>query len=494
MKMAASSRGGLGSFLCLLSWLLLTGCNQGTNLAESTKKSVEPPPTGKLQDELDVLRNLPYEQDPAKRPLVVSRPASDRKTWLLQALEDGYSQSGHASLNWDPAVRSAFEEYADYSRAGDFGRYTNLTHAISIAISAGCDDPMIQYMQVRYSLDDQGVAVGDVALGYVKAFEAITQSQYHPALKFIAGYRAALAARSAQTNCNRSALLAFVTADLHSLARDTNAPAQEVLEPAAWWVEYAHSKEWLPRMFSEIQPILEQNWKLEPAYYEVCGAAEIGLAWVDRGGGYANTVSEQGWEGFKRHLAQAEVFLNTAWKMNPNNAQTAYRMMQLELGQGRGNQRMQQWFDRAMALETNYFDAADLMSFYLEPRWYGSEATALEFARSCVASTNWGGTVPLVLRHLHYNLARYHNQTESPSYWHRPEVWADVKAAFEKFYLLNPEEVSFRHDYAYDAFLCGQYAEFLDQTKLFTTGTNFSAFGGEAKFKSMLALAASKAK
>ena len=72
-------------------------------------------------------------------------------------------------------------------------------------------------------------------------------------------------------------------------------------------------------------------------------------------------------------------------------------MMEVELGQGQGWARMQQWFARAMALSPDYYDAAKLMSFYLEPRYFGSQQTVLDFARSCVASTNWGGAVPLVL-------------------------------------------------------------------------------------------------
>ena len=43
---------------------------------------------------------------------------------------------------------------------------------------------------------------------------------------------------------------------------------------------------------------------------------------------------------------------------------------------------------------------------------------------------------------------------------------------------------------SYGAFLCGHYAEFLAQTKLFSTGTNYSYFGGQARFKQMLARAA----
>ena len=176
--------------------------------------------------------------------------------------------------------------------------------------------------------------------------------------------------------------------------------------------------------------------------------------------------------------------------MNSSNAYTAYLMMKVELGQGRGRDRMEQWFARAMALDTNYYEAANLMSLYLDPRWYGSKEEALAFARKCVTSTNWGGRVPLVLPDLHRSLARYPNSADSPGYWQRPEVWDDVRSAYEKFFRLNPHEFGYRHDYARDAYLCGHHSEFLAQTKLFPW-TNFNFFGGEGKFQEMLARASS---
>ena len=151
---------------------------------------------------------------------------------------------------------------------------------------------------------------------------------------------------------------------------------------------------------------------------------------------------------------------------------------------------METWFKRAMALKRNYYDAAALMAFYLEPRWYGSEEETLKFGRACVASTNWGGHVPLVLMDTHYNLARYYKKADSAEYWQRPEVWKDLQSSYEKFCRLNPDDTSWRHNYARDAYLCGQYAEFLKQTKLFAGNTNFVFFGGEQKFRQMLAKAA----
>jgi hypothetical protein len=138
-----------------------------------------------------------------------------------------------------------------------------------------------------------------------------------------------------------------------------------------------------------------------------------------------------------------------------------------------------------MTLATNHHDAVALMAFYLEPRWYGSEEAHLEFARSCAASTNWGGQVPLVLPNVHHRLAYLQGRTDSPEYWHRPEVWDDVRTAYTKFFALNPEAWSFHHNYARDAYLCGHYDVFLAQCRLLPQ-TNFYLFGGEARFRVML--------
>jgi len=179
--------------------------------------------------------------------------------------------------------------------------------------------------------------------------------------------------------------------------------------------------------------------------------------------------------------------------MNSNNPQTAYLMMRVELGQGQGLSRMELWFNRAMSLQPNYYDAAKLMSFYLEPRWYGSEEKSLAFARSCVASDKWKGQVPLVLAELHHALASY-TYSNTPAYWQQPQVWTDVKYSYEKLLQSGADPTGWRHSYAMDAYNCGQYPAFLEQVKLFTEGTNYAYFGGAEKFQEMLRTAAAGAK
>ncbi len=471
--------------------LLLVSCKPKTENPPSPPAPPAPRPAAtKVQSETDRLRGRPLVHEPSQRPLILSERAPNRRDWALRALERGYAESGHTNVQWDASVHAAFVAFADCTREARADRYDPMVAAIAAAVGAHCDDPMLQYMEVRYRLADRPGSSEAFALAALRAHESLCDSRYHPVFKFYAGYRAVEAARTAEPKGDRSVRFAFTTAALEDLARDTNAPPDEVFDPAFLWVDYTHAKWWLDFVLGDLQPILERNWGREEPWFRFRGLVEIQRAWEARGTGFANTVNDQGWEGFRKHLSQAESSLTKAWQMNSNVARTAYLMMDLELGHGRGRETMETWFNRAMALDTNYYDAAKLMSYYLEPRWYGSEEEALAFARTCATQGKWGGSVPLVLVDTHRSLAGYYKLTDSPQYWQRPEVWRDVQLSWESFFRLNPEAVNWRHNYAKDAYLCGHYAEFLQQARRFSAGTNFAYFGGEQKFQEMVAKAA----
>ncbi len=476
----------------LAAAVALPGCGRKEDAASSPP--LPPPPLApqtQLQTEIGRLCDIPHEHDPKKRPVVLSARAESRRDWLMKVLDRGYAESGSANSRWDGLASKALQAYADYSRVGATDeRYVVLSNAVAAAESAGCKDPLLDYMRVRYGVNGSIHSKPELALAYLNAFRAVHASQYHPLLKFFAGYRAIEAAHEAEPSGNRSPLIELVTGALEDAAHDTNAPAAEIFDAVFLWVDYTKGKGWVEYMMKDVQPNLEKTWGHEEAYYRLRGHTEISLAWEARGGGFAGSVSDKGWQEFKRHLDTAEDFLDRAWQMNPSNAYTAYLMMQLELGQGQGRDRMDQWFQRAMALDPYDHDAASLMAFYLEPRWYGSEQAALQFARTCVTSTHWLGRVPLVLPEVHRSLAGYLKLADSPDYWQRPGVWDDVRNGYEKFFKLNPLDSGWRHDYARDAYVCGQYQAFLEQTRLFNGWTNYAFFGGKDKFDQMLARAA----
>ena len=433
--------------------------------------------------------NPAVETDAANRPLILSQPAANRRDWVVQVLQQGYRDTARTNAAWDNAVTRTFEAYADYSRVSTTN-WSTLKRMLA-EVPAKCDDPMIQYFRVRY--DEETESKAKTAADFVRAHEVMLQSKYHPLFKFFVGMRAAQAGRDADRKGNRSEMLLQTTMSLADFTRDTNAPIDEVFDAAGTWLNHSHSKNWIEHVTSQIDGNLERTWGKTERWFRYHGDAEVWRAWGERGGGWASTVSDKGFQGFEEHLTKAEKALTTAWQMNSNHAGTAYLMMQVELGQGQGRPRMETWFKRTMALAPNHYDAAKLMSFYLEPRWYGSDAAALAFGRSCVASTNWGGQVPLVLVNIHHSLAKYH-QTTNAAYWQRPQVWNDVQSSYEKFFAVNSESVGWRHDYAKDAYDCGQPAVFLEQTKLFATGTNYAFFGGKEKFEDMLEKATEAAK
>jgi hypothetical protein len=99
----------------------------------------------------------------------------------------------------------------------------------------------------------------------------------------------------------------------------------------------------------------------------LAGEFHINEGWRARGGGYADTVSRQGWKGFGEHLKQAETFLTDAWELRPDWPQAPARMVYVELGQS-GAQQMRLWFDRTLLAQADYSSAWHTM------RW-GAAAT-----------------------------------------------------------------------------------------------------------------------
>jgi len=448
--------------------------------------------TTNLQMAIYRLRQIPRGPQFTNRTPELSQPAADRREWMIGITRTGYAKSGHSKPQWNTAMEAVFGAYADYTRKqASRENYSLLTNAISAASAGGCTDPFLGYLKARYGLLPGLATTEDYALAYSVAFYGMVRSSYHPALKFMAGFRTCDTARNVRPKPDLMPVIEYTSRALEDLILDTNAPADEIFEPVTWWTDSSYGTNWHAYLDKRIVPLLEQNWGRQEACYRFLGKIEIERAWLARGGGFANTVKDEAWPLFEKHLASAQSALETSWSLNSSNAETAYLMMRVELGQGQGKPRMERWFQRTMALDPNHSQAANLMAFYLEPRWHGSAGEALKFARSCVTSTKWGGEVPLVLPNCHRSLASYAKLADSPEYWSKPGVWEDVRSGYEKFFKLNPGAAGYRHDYARDAYACQKYAEFLSQVKLFTS-TNLAFFGGQEKFEQMLKLASSK--
>ena len=91
---------------------------------------------------------------------------------------------------------------------------------------------------------------------------------------------------------------------------------------------------------------------------------------------------------------------------------------------------MERWFQRAMLTAPNNYEACSDKLHYLKPMWFGSPEDMLAFGHECISNTNWSGTVPLLMVDVHDFFAAFQKTDEDrKSYWLRPEVWPDIRAA-----------------------------------------------------------------
>ena len=147
---------------------------------------------------------------------------------------------------------------------------------------------------------------------------------------------------------------------------------------------------------------------------------------------------------------------------------------------------MERWFKNAMDLDPTNYEARMNKLQWLHPKWHGTAQDMLDFGEECLSNTN--GAVSLTLYDAHLELAKYQEQIKAgpaAEYWKRPEVWTDVKRAFERFFAMHPEEVGYRHNYALAAYKCEAWDDLRKQIPLLGE-INYSYFGGKEAFEEMV--------
>ena len=417
-------------------------------------------------------------------------------TWNRQTLVDAYQKVGKTNLLWDNFAKSALDSYARMRADENFGIEEQVIQTnCDAAIAAGCDDPMISYLHARFSLIHQDLSESTLADAFCKAAQAMKSSQYPNVRKFYAFLWAAnhlrrATASSPSTSSEVHALRQSAMIYLSAALNDRNMPAQEVYDDCNCLLDLLQvNNVELEQCYSLIEPPLFAAHDKSTALL-VKGVAYLDLAWQSRGGGYANAVTDDGWKNFKKRLGIAETALNEAWKLNPNDPQIATTMITLELGQGKGRDRMEMWFGRAMALDPDNERSCpcEAKRYYLEPKWYGSAEDMLAFGRECVASKEWGGNVPLTLVDAHNALADYLDESQRPYYWKQPGVWRDLRAAFTKYLQVNPNDFDEHQQFALFAYRCEQWDE-LNRQLLLLGKVHYDVFGGKNGFDKMVRLA-----
>jgi hypothetical protein len=105
-------------------------------------------------------------------------------------------------------------------------------------------------------------------------------------------------------------------------------------------------------------------------------------AWKARGNGYANTVTQRGFNLFEERLAKARLILNEAIQGGRPRCPSWYaRMQTVALGQGWDRAEYDHLFDAAVAQEPLYRAFYTSKAYFLMPKWHGEEGDWEAFAK-----------------------------------------------------------------------------------------------------------------
>lgn len=131
-------------------------------------------------------------------------------------------------------------------------------------------------------------------------------------------------------------------------------------EPEAVWLRHQviHA-EWVKKFPRSITPRVAQ------------ARFFIKYAWHARGSGYAKTVTEEGWRLFRERLDTARTMLEKSKSMTPRCPMWWLSRLTVAMGQGETPEHYEMMFQKAKALEPQFFGYDTARAQFLLPRWHG---------------------------------------------------------------------------------------------------------------------------
>jgi hypothetical protein len=320
-----------------------------------------------------------------------------RLAFNRRTLVDAYNAVGRRDPRWDADAVAFLGEMAEqfagaslpafYKPADRFNHRTAIPAAAALA-AAGCDDPLVLYCYGAMLMDEGKLAE---ARPLLKAAEPGLRRAKYPAYR-VAAAADRLAKLAGQTP-EAAALAARARADFVDACCGPDAAAdRQVLLDTVW--KRMDQDRPAQQAFADA---LAARPDADPWVRRVvAGRLHTKLAWDSRGGGWANTVTPEGWKGFFEHLRAARAALTTAWEIDPTLPEAPTDMIPVAMGGGGDlNEQPLDWFERALKAQVDYDPAYQAMlGGPLLPRWGGSYEAMLQLGDACLAVGRYDTTVP----------------------------------------------------------------------------------------------------
>jgi Domain of unknown function (DUF4034) len=113
--------------------------------------------------------------------------------------------------------------------------------------------------------------------------------------------------------------------------------------------------------------------------------AYMGWAWQARGGGYANTVSDDGWKLFEARVGMAKATLIEAARLQEKCPEWFFVMQNVSRAEGWSRSDEKELFDQAVSFEPSFYYFYQQHAGFLLPKWYGEEGETQAFINDVTA-------------------------------------------------------------------------------------------------------------
>jgi tetratricopeptide (TPR) repeat protein len=135
-------------------------------------------------------------------------------------------------------------------------------------------------------------------------------------------------------------------------------------------------------MLNVLVDSIKKNEKLPPWLKAMLvGNYEFHLGYAWRGSGFADTVTDEGWEKLELYTRKAAVYFDKAYKINPYFPQAATELITIsQLGFSEESE--EHWFERAIEHDPGSMEAFEAITNALLPKWGGSNEEVFDLLKS----------------------------------------------------------------------------------------------------------------
>jgi len=237
--------------------------------------------------------------------------------------------------------------------------------------------------------------------------------------------------------------LPFVTS-----AIEWNLPSHD---DAAWQARLAQVDEWIAKTPQDSTPYLAKAILLT-AY-----------AWDARGGGWANTVDENGWRLFNERLVAARNVLEASSTISKTNPVWYETMQTVALGQSWPEPAYTSLFNEAVHREPTYYFYYFNAAQYFLPRWQGRPGDLAQFVDQAVDRTQSKEGQTLYARIYWSLLWAFETRTFAPD----RANWPRMRQGFQDILRSYPDNWN-ANAFAFYACMAEDWPTYLQATRMVT--------------------------